>query len=63
MNDTVLCFIFDRSVSDENTIFRLASPVISASLQCDSCTKNNLSDPVEVTFTHQPYDTVSTYYN
>ena len=42
-----------------NLAFRLASPVISASFQCDTCTTSNLSTPVQVTFKHTPYDQVS----
>jgi hypothetical protein len=45
----------------EGLVFRLASPVISASFQCDTCTTSNLSTPVQVTFKHTEYDQVSTY--
>ena len=38
-------------------MLRLASPVISAS--CENCTTSNLSTPIEITFTHLPYDKVS----
>jgi hypothetical protein len=42
----------------DDLVFRLASPVISASFQCDTCTTSNLSTPVQVTFKHTPYDQV-----
>ena len=44
--------------NQEDRVVRLASPVISASFQCDNCTISNLSTPVEVTFTHMAYDKV-----
>ena len=37
---------------------RLASPVISTTIQCDTCITSNLSSPVQVTFKHLPYDQV-----
>ena len=43
--------------SDER-VFRLASPVISASFLCDNCTTVNFSTPVQVAFRHTPYDVV-----
>ena len=46
-----------NSDSDDR-VFRLASPVISASFQCDTCTTSNLSTPVQVTFKHTQYDQV-----
>ena len=46
-----------HSDSDDR-VFRLASPVISASFQCDTCNTSNLSTPVQVTFKHTPYDQV-----
>jgi hypothetical protein len=46
------------SYSDRDRVFRLASPVISASFQCDTCTTSNLSTPVQVTFKHTEYDQV-----
>lgn len=39
-------------------MFRLASPVISASFLCDNCTTSNFSTPVQVAFQHTPYDVV-----
>ena len=47
----------------EERVLRLASPVISASVQCDNCTISNLTNPVEVTFTHSRYDMVSSNTN
>ena len=49
-------------ISSNSGIMRLASPVISASVQCDNCTTSNFSSPVEVTFTHLPYDVVGEVY-
>ena len=49
-------------ISSNSGIMRLASPVISASVQCDNCTTSNLLSPVEVTFTHLPYDVVGEVY-
>ena len=47
------------SYSDsDDLVFRLASPVISASFQCDTCTTSNLFTPVQVTFRHTEYDQV-----
>ena len=51
--------LFKCSDSDDR-VFRLASPVISASFQCDTCTTSNLSTPVQVTFNHTQYDQVCT---
>ena len=44
--------------NSESYVFRLASPVISASFQCDTCSTSNLSTPVQVTFKHTQYDQV-----
>ena len=50
--------IYPVSRDSEDLVFRLASPVISASFQCDTCTTSNLSTPVQVTFKHAAYDQV-----
>ena len=47
---------------DSDRVLRLASPVISASFQCDNCTTSNLSTPVQVMFKHSAYDEVSAWY-
>ena len=49
-----------HSDTDNLIVLRLASSVISISPQCDgiNCTTSNLSTPVEVTFTHTPYDNI-----
>ena len=46
------------SLNSATEILRLASPVISATFQCDNCTTSNLSTPVNITFTLTPYDQV-----
>ena len=45
----------------DDRVFHLASPVISASFQCDTCTTSNLSTPVQVTFTHTHHMTRFVY--
>ena len=44
--------------SQDDRVLRLASPIISASFQCENCTLLNLSTPVEITFEHCSYDQV-----
>lgn len=51
-----VCMHAYRSRNVDDTIFRLASPVISASVR--DCAVHKLSNPVEVIFTHLPYDKV-----